>query len=95
VVIMDVAVVVDDISVTVDGGAVVVVDDVSVVVDDAIVVVVLMVVVVVSDFFGLRMTNFNNRERVTTKTAKIRKEMIIIQQRCRYLGRSLFPVLVS
>jgi hypothetical protein len=54
--------------------------------------VVIVVMTLVSGFAGARITNSNNRERVTTKIAKTIKEAEMIQRRS---GRSLFPVLLS
>ncbi len=79
-------------------GSLVVVDDDNVIVDDVVedeVAVVIVEPTVVSDFSGLKITNFNNKEKVTTTMAKTIKEMKIIQRRCRSLGRFLFPVLLS
>jgi hypothetical protein len=81
--------------VVIDVEVVVVVDDVLVVGNGVVVVVTTVVVMVVSGFAGARITNFNSRERVTIKTAKMIKEMEIIQRRRRHLGRSLFPVKLS
>jgi hypothetical protein len=108
---VEVVVVVDDVPVvgngvvvtTVVGNDVVVVTTVvgndvvvvTTVVGNDVVVVTTVVVMLVSGFAGARITNFNSRERVTIKTAKMIKEMEIIQRRCRHLGRPLFPVKLS
>jgi hypothetical protein len=75
-----------------------VVNDDNVIADDVVegeVAVVIVEPTVVSDFSGLKITNFNNKEKVTTTIAKTIKEMKMIQRRCRSLGRFLFPVSLS
>jgi hypothetical protein len=75
---------------------IVVVNDGSVIVDDVSVVerdVAIVVVTLISGFAGTRITNFNSKERVTTKIAKMIKEMAMIQRCCGNLGRSLVRVL--
>ena len=62
---------------------------------EVLVVVTIIVVMLVVEFAGLRITNFNSRERVTAKIAKTIREMPMIQRHCRNLYRTLFPVLLS
>lgn len=56
-----------------------------------------VVVVMLSDFLGVRMTNFNNRERVTAKIVKTIAEMqmILIQRWCHHWRGLLFLVTSS
>ncbi len=49
----------------------------------------------VAGFAGATIKNFNSRERVIAEIAKMIKEMEMIQQRGRRLGRSLFSVSLS
>jgi hypothetical protein len=56
---------------------------------------VVLVVTLVSGFAGARITNFNSRERVTTKTAEMIREIAMIERRCRHLDRLLIPSSIS
>jgi len=53
-----------------------------------------VLVVIFSGFVGARMTNFNNKERVTAIIVKTIKEipMILIQRWCHHLDRLWFPM---